>query len=369
MKFKKDAFRKIRQQQRWTARSLAKKLGITSATLHMWESGHHDPPIDKISAIAELLNIAPDEILEHESLILESIETKKENSSVSNLLKTISSYEKSKLEDSIISITKNLKYLSDKIKELSMIFNAIMRANPAFCYIKDTSQNYVMASHIFLDTLGMPDDFDIRGKRDSDFYPSSEALENYREDEVVMTSGIAVKYKEKSIPGTRKAKQAIVFKIPIIGINSKPIGLMGTFLDITERKKAEDMVEILKKAMETMDEVIWIGRDAEEREDGSTNIKEILYAVNSNFRKKLLKNVEHLNYREQVDYFYSNMVVEKNRQKHKYKELMKENKTEIFYHIKHPTEDKVISISDKIYFIPKMNIFIGIVTQNRNSSV
>lgn len=365
MKFKKDAFRKIRQQQRWTARSLARKLGITSATLHMWESGHHDPPIEKISVIAEMLNISPSELLEHESPIAEFASVQKETSGISNLLKTISSYEESRLEDSVVLITKNARFLSERIKELSMVFNAMMQANPAFCYIKDMSQNYVMASHIFLDTLGLTNDFEIRGKRDSDFYPSAEAMENYREDEEVMTSGIALKYREKFIPGTRKTKQAIVFKIPIIGKNSKPIGLMGTFLDITERKKAEQMVEILKKAMETMDEVIWIGRNPVEQKDGSLRMGEIIYAVNSNFRKKLLKKVEHLSYQEQVDYYYNTMVVEKPRRRHNFKALIKNKKSEISYHVKHPEEDRELSISDRVYFLPEMNIFIGIILENK----
>lgn len=364
MKFKKDALRKIRKQQRWTARSLAKKLGITPTTLHLWESGHHDPPIEKISMIAEALNISPVDILEHESFTAEAISAQKETSGVSNLLKTISSYEKSKLEDSVVSITKNAKFLSEKIKELSMVFNAIMQANPAFCYIKDISQNYVMASHIFLETLGYTDEFDIRGKRDSDFYPSAEAMENYKEDEEVITTGIAIKYKEKTIPGTRKTRHAIVFKIPIIGMNSKPIGLMGTFLDITERKKAEQMVEILKKAMETMDEVIWIGRNPVKRNDGSINF-EVVYAVNSNFRKKLLKKVEHLSYQEQVDYYYKEMVVEKPRQKHNFESLAKNGKSEIAYHINHPDNNRVLSIIDKIYYLHEMDIYIGIVIENR----
>lgn len=364
MKFRNGVLKNIRKQQRWTARSLAMKLGVTSTTLHMWESGHHLPSVEKIAAIAEVLNIQTKELIEHDDTNTDTAISTEHNANIGNLLKTISAYEKSKLEESVNSLSKNARYLSEKIKELSIIFNAIMQANPAFCYIKDVSQNYVMASQVFLDILGLDPSYDVRGKRDNNFYSASESLENHKEDDEVLATGMAVKYKERDIPGTRKSRFAIVFKIPIIGVNSKPIGLMGTFLDITEKRKAEQMVEILKKAMETMDEVIWIAKSPIETKDGSIDFEEILYAINSNFRKVLLKKVEHLPYQEQVKYFYKEMITEKNMQKHSFKNIMKNKKSQIFYHIKHPGENRIISIVDKIYYIPEMHIFIGLIQEN-----
>ncbi|HBM15770.1 MAG TPA: hypothetical protein DD381_05420 [Lentisphaeria bacterium] len=59
-------------------------------------------------------------------------------------------------------------------------------------------------------------------------------------DKEVLTTGKSILDKEDYIPGNRKTKWGIMSKIPILDLDGKIEGLLGFFVDITDRKKAEE---------------------------------------------------------------------------------------------------------------------------------
>ena len=78
------------------------------------------------------------------------------------------------------------------------------------------------------------------GKTDYDFFPQSEAKINNEMDKEVIACGKSIIDKECYIPGNRKAKWGIMSKIPILDSEDRIEGVVGHFVDITARRKAEE---------------------------------------------------------------------------------------------------------------------------------
>jgi len=58
-----DKIRELRKGKGWTQIDLAAKLGVSKATVGMWETGNREAGFDKLKAIAELFNVTTDELL------------------------------------------------------------------------------------------------------------------------------------------------------------------------------------------------------------------------------------------------------------------------------------------------------------------
>lgn len=62
-----DKIRELRKANGWTQIDLAAKLGVSKATVGMWETGNREASFDKLKAIAELFNVTIDELLGEKS--------------------------------------------------------------------------------------------------------------------------------------------------------------------------------------------------------------------------------------------------------------------------------------------------------------
>lgn len=62
-----DKIRELRKANGWTQIDLAAKLGVSKATVGMWETGNREAGVDKLKAIAELFNVTIDELLGKEA--------------------------------------------------------------------------------------------------------------------------------------------------------------------------------------------------------------------------------------------------------------------------------------------------------------
>jgi transcriptional regulator with XRE-family HTH domain len=59
----KARFRKQREKNGYTQKSLGDKLGVSSSTVSMWELGDRDPDTEMLRKISDLFNVSADYLL------------------------------------------------------------------------------------------------------------------------------------------------------------------------------------------------------------------------------------------------------------------------------------------------------------------
>ena len=116
---------------------------------------------------------------------------------------------------------------------------ALLDSIPAFVYFKDRQLNCIAANQTLANMLNInPEDF--AGKTDCDFFPTEDA-EHYRQSDLqVMESGKPI-YNLEELFQSQDGQQRYVLttKVPYRDANGVVIGMVGTSLNITERKQAE----------------------------------------------------------------------------------------------------------------------------------
>lgn len=125
-------------------------------------------------------------------------------------------------------------------------------------YVKDSHLNYIIVNKAFLNNLSLNESYKSTGKNDNDFFPAIEAKQNSLQDQEVLNTGVAIIDKEGFIPGTRKKKWGLISKMPIFDSIGKITGLIGTYVDITDRKKEEEKRKLLETALNNVNYTFWL---------------------------------------------------------------------------------------------------------------
>ena len=111
---------------------------------------------------------------------------------------------------------------------------------PAFIYIKDTDSRFQIVNAACARYMGASSPKELIGKTDKDFY-QPEVAAGFRDDEIKVLEGIPVINKEQpTISSDGISRILLTTKVPLRDSNMKIVGLVGTSIDITETKKAEN---------------------------------------------------------------------------------------------------------------------------------
>jgi PAS domain S-box-containing protein len=260
MIFKRDKFKQIRTQKRWAISTLAEKSGISRSSISRWETGKLQPSEKMIRKMAHFLQVSVNEI----SNLVD--EKPKSQYPISGVVKSYLSFTEDHsdfYDKSIDKLYATVNDLNKKIKETAIITKALLSSMDICFYIKDIDSKYVIANKKLLKTLSLPSDFNILGKTDRDIFSFKEAKNNYDEDIDVLRKGRSVLKHETYIPGTRKKKWGMVSKLPVLDIDGGTSGVIGTFVDITDRKKEERRRKILEESINNIEAgiIIWKNPD------------------------------------------------------------------------------------------------------------
>ncbi len=141
---------------------------------------------------------------------------------------------------SLMDITER-KEAEEKLRASHQILDGIINTIPVRVFWKDKDLVYLGCNTIFAQDSGFADPKDIVGKDDFQMAWRDQA-ELYRADDLqVIESGLPKLLIEE--PQTTPDGNTIVLltsKIPLRGSEGEIIGVLGTYLDITERKQAEE---------------------------------------------------------------------------------------------------------------------------------
>ncbi|HEY0634301.1 MAG TPA: PAS domain S-box protein [Gammaproteobacteria bacterium] len=125
-------------------------------------------------------------------------------------------------------------YASRRMLEL------VIDSNPSHIFWKDRNSVYLGCNRVFARSAGLNFSEEIVGKRDADL-PWRALAEQYRQDDrEVMEIGIArLNYEARITNDKGEERWARISKVPLTDINGQVFGVLGTFEDITEARRAQ----------------------------------------------------------------------------------------------------------------------------------
>lgn len=143
-----------------------------------------------------------------------------------------------KMKGILKDITKERK-AEKALIESEQRYRTLIETLPTRIWTKDKDSVYKTCNKAFADDLGITKE-DIEGKTDYDFFPREQA-EGYRKDDAeVMKSG-KVRYIEETMIKKRGEQLYVnTVKAPLRDRNCNIYGVLGSFWDVTDRKKTED---------------------------------------------------------------------------------------------------------------------------------
>jgi PAS domain S-box-containing protein len=255
MKFYIDKLRKIRRRHKLTIEELSRKMGIHRTTYCGWEYGKRVPSEAKIRLLAKSMNISVNEISDIEPEI--PVSQTQYSKAVQSWI-NISQLGKNEQENKIDYIRTMAELLNKELSDTKLIINALLLSISSMFYVKDTNLKYITANVAFLKNIKLNQNYSVLNKIDTDFFNITEAGTNEKQDNEVLITGKSILNKEGYIPGSRKKKWGMISKIPVLNSEGRIEGIVGSFIDITDRKKTEQIRELLEANINLMNDAVFV---------------------------------------------------------------------------------------------------------------
>jgi PAS domain S-box-containing protein len=161
----------------------------------------------------------------------------------------------------ITNITKQ-KLADEDVKATQQILEGILNTIPIRVFWKDNNLAYLGCNKIFAQDAGFEDPMDIIGKNDYQLVWKDQADLYRADDNQVIQSGIPkFNIEENQTTPDGRILTLLTSKIPLLNSNAKIRGVLGTYVDITERKRAEDQFHQTYSFNESLLKTIPFGMD------------------------------------------------------------------------------------------------------------
>jgi len=134
------------------------------------------------------------------------------------------------------------KRAEEMLLELSQMLQLVLDNMPAFVFWKDRNSVYLGCNRLFAANAGLSSAENIVGLTDLDLPWKHDEAESYQtDDRAVMGTGVPkLNYEETQHTADGRVAWVRTSKIPLKDFAGNVIGVLGTFEDITERKRAEE---------------------------------------------------------------------------------------------------------------------------------
>ncbi|MFA5059706.1 MAG: PAS domain S-box protein [Candidatus Omnitrophota bacterium] len=148
----------------------------------------------------------------------------------------------------IVDITER-KRIEEKISEIQRQQEALLNNIPDIAWLKDKESRIVNANEAFCKSCGL-NPKDVIGKNDFELWPKDLA-EKYRADDIEVMNSRVRKVMEEPIEHKSGKREWIeTIKTPVFSPQGEILGSVGIGRDITQRKKAEEEIRKLLRAIE-----------------------------------------------------------------------------------------------------------------------
>ncbi|MCP4180060.1 MAG: PAS domain-containing protein [bacterium] len=341
---------------------LCSKIGIVRATYWNWYTGKSFPSEVKVRLIAKELNVNVN--------IISDLEPDQEYSEV-DLANTVDSwlliggkneYKRIQEQNKLIALIKNMQ---QELRQSSILTKVLMSSTEAMFYIKDTKLKYIIANDSFLKNVSFDTESNILGMDDRSFFTKLEAEQNTKLDLDVLQTGKPIKNFEGYIPGSRKKRWGMMSKYPIIDSLGKNGGVVGTFVDITKRKKSETFRETLEYALGLLDVTIWLGKNLKKDSNGYICFSDIIFNVGGSLEKYFGRPLDKIEKpsKELINKYRAAIPEE---MKKKFSKCIN-GPFPIFrqYPITSPYTGKTFHVREHIYYDSEKDIYIGFMNNTK----
>jgi len=145
------------------------------------------------------------------------------------------------------------KRAEDVLRESHQIIEGIINAIPVRVFWKDKNLVYLGCNSLFAQDAGFADPKDIIGKDDYQMVWCDQA-ELYRNDDrqVIESGGAKLLIEEPQTTAEGKTITLLTSKIPLRSSTGEIVGVLGTYMDITQRKQAEETLREVEEMYRTL---------------------------------------------------------------------------------------------------------------------
>jgi PAS domain S-box-containing protein len=142
------------------------------------------------------------------------------------------------------------KIAEEALRKSERRFAAIMDNMPGFAWIKDAEGRYLYQNNT--PAQSFPDPSAWRGKTDFDLWPAEMAVQYRANDQMVLSSGVALHTVEPFRGADGVTRHVLVSKFPIFDANGAVTQVGGVGIDVTDRKQAEVLLENSKDQLRAL---------------------------------------------------------------------------------------------------------------------
>jgi len=135
-------------------------------------------------------------------------------------------------------VTLNKEHEEKLLREQNLL-KALMNNIPDKIFFKDRQSKFIRVNRAWANKYNLTKTDEAIGKADSDFFPRAFAEETFREEQLLMQTGMPLINKLEKKVRDGKESYKLVTKVPIKGKNGIISGLVGISHDITGLKIAE----------------------------------------------------------------------------------------------------------------------------------
>jgi PAS domain S-box-containing protein len=143
------------------------------------------------------------------------------------------------------------KKTEEELVESKKMLQLVLDTIPARVFWKDRNSIFMGCNRLFALDAGRSSPDGIIGKSDFEL-PWKDRAEHYRSDDLMVmeTGKPKLDYEESQTKPDGKSRYLKTSKIPLYDREGHVVGLLGTYEDITDRKKSEEERRKLEKKME-----------------------------------------------------------------------------------------------------------------------
>ena len=162
----------------------------------------------------------------------------------------------------VMDITER-KLAEEEVRKSESKYRVLLENLPQKIFLKDIHSTYLSCNENYAHDLGiMPEE--IVGKTDYDFFPGDLADKYRGDDQRILESGQIEMLEEEYEQDGKKTWVAII-KTPVRDKRGTVTSLLGTFLDITERKKAEEQLQQYQQRLKSLAVQLTLAEEQERR--------------------------------------------------------------------------------------------------------
>jgi PAS domain S-box-containing protein len=143
------------------------------------------------------------------------------------------------------------KWAEESLAKERNLLRTLMDNLPDYVFVKDTESRFLTTNAAHLHTLGVESVSEVVGKTDFDFFPQELAEQYYADEQMVIQSGSPLLNRvELVVDKAGRGRWFLTTKVPLRDHTGAITGLVGISRDITDRKRAEEVLQETNRRLE-----------------------------------------------------------------------------------------------------------------------